>query len=127
MALAAAPPTPPRRNPILQSEKKTENVRERREQNREEREREVKNEGFLTKTIFIVAQKPDPVTRTEPAQNQFPGPNARPSIFLHFLFSAHPPDYCRTPLLYFIFLIFFCTFSFVFFPLALHFVNSHAF
>jgi len=132
---AAVPPLgpgrPPRRTtvpPPFFHRRRRRYVRERREQNREERERQWKNKQKGSYTLFIVVQNSTRFKRTKPAQSQFPQAQRTPLVFLHlFIFCTPPLITAVPPLLYFIFLIFFCTFSFVFFPLALHFFNSHAF
>jgi len=85
---------PPRRNltghQLSPSEKKKRT--ERRERRiREERERGVKMKGFLQETLFILVQKPDPVSNKP---NQFSNPSPIPFsvVFYTPLITACTPS-----------------------------------
>ena len=72
------------------SEKKMREKRVYLSREKIERERKEKMRDFFAHSPYIAVQKPDPVTRTEPAQDQFPWPNARPFYFSSFYF-LHTP------------------------------------
>ena len=126
-------PPSPRRRPPFSHRRRRRNFRERTEKIREKRENGMvgmKENGSYTLFIPTHVQLGRPSYHPNPlglANRSSKARLAFPLLSLFCLLFNTPYLLPAPPLLYFIFLMFLCTSSVIFLPLALHFVNSHAF
>ena len=110
-----------------------EEILEREQRKREKRENGMvgmKENGSYTLLIPTLVQLGRPSYHPNPlglANRSSKARLAFPPLSLFCLLFNTPYLLPAPPLLYFIFLMFLCTSSVIFLPLALHFVNSHAF